>query len=202
MEIYDIIMLVVLCAATLFGAWKGLAWQVASLSAIIFSYVVALQFREPVAAAIKATPPWNIFLAMLLLYVGTSFLIWVLFRFVSEFIDRVRLKEFDRQLGAIFGMLKGAILCVIITLFAVTLLGETQRETIIHSKSGYYIARLLDKSHAVLPEEAHDFLHRYIHSLDDTLAEGEQEHTHDDDEHSDDHDTSQLVPLDELLRRR
>ena len=169
MDTYDILMIAVLVCATLFGAWKGLAWQVASLAAIVASYYVAFHFRDQVAEQIHTTPPWNIFIAMLLLYVGTSFVIWVVFRLVSRFIDRVKLKEFDRQIGALFGLGKGVLLCVIITLFAVTLLGDQQRETIIRSRSGYYIALLLDKADRVLPREVQDVLDPYIHELDQQI---------------------------------
>lgn len=174
METYDIMMIGVLVAATLFGAWKGLAWQIASLAAIIASYYVAFNFRDQVAEQIHTTPPWNVFIAMLLLYVGTSFVIWVVFRLVSGVIDRVKLKEFDRQIGALFGLAKGVLLCVIITLFAVTLATEAQRQAIIRSKSGYYIAVLLDKSDPVLPKEVRDVLHPYIHQLDEQLDGGRQ----------------------------
>ena len=118
-------MLAVLLAATACGAWKGVAWQVASLGAIVASYVVAYRYRDAVAAWIPATAPWRVFLAMLLLYVGTSLAIWIVFRLVSRLIDRMKLKEFDRQIGALLGLAKGMVLCVIITLFAVTLLGGT-----------------------------------------------------------------------------
>ena len=169
MEVYDFLMLAVLLAATLFGAWKGLVWQLASLGAIIASCFVALKFREPVAIHIPAATPWNVFLAMLFLYVGTSLLIWVAFRLVSGFIDRLKLKEFDRQIGALFGFAKGVLLCIIITLFAVTLLGDTQRQSIVRSRSGYYIARLLDKSDSVMPREVRDLLRPYVDSLDERL---------------------------------
>ena len=56
MQIYDIIMILVLVGATIFGAYKGLAWQIASLSAIVLSYVVACRFREPVSEMIDAAP--------------------------------------------------------------------------------------------------------------------------------------------------
>ena len=35
METYDIVMLAVLGVATILGAWKGMAWQVASLGAVL-----------------------------------------------------------------------------------------------------------------------------------------------------------------------
>jgi membrane protein required for colicin V production len=172
MEAYDMIMLLVLAIATLFGAWKGLAWQIASLSSIFASYFVAYQFRDQVAQMINAEPPWNMFLAMLILYLGCSLVIWVAFRFVSDFIERVKLKEFDRHAGAVLGLSRGVLWCVIITLFAVTLLGDSRKQEIISSKSGYYIAVLLDKSHAIMPEEIHEVVGPYIHSLDQRLGEG------------------------------
>ena len=168
MQVYDIIMLVILVSATLFGAWKGLAWQLASLAAIFASYYVAIEFRDQVAGMIDASPPWNVFLAMLLLYVGCSMLIWLTFRFVSAFIDRLRLKEFDRQIGALLGFAKGVVLCILITLFGVALLGESQRQSIIQSYSGRRIAQLLDRADGVIPSEIHDVLHPYhevLHGL-------------------------------------
>ena len=170
METYDVIMLAVLAVATVFGARKGLAWQVASISSIVASYFIAYQFREPVAAAIKADPPWNTFLAMLIVYLSASAAIWLVFRFVSELIDRVRLKEFDHHAGAALGFCRGILWCAIITLFAVTLLGESQRQKIVQSKSGHYIAALLDRSEAIMPAELQEVLAPYLRTLDERLA--------------------------------
>jgi len=169
MQTYDMIMLGVLVAATLFGLWKGFAWQVASLSAVFASYLVAYRFRYAAAEWIPAAAPWNTFAAMLLLYVGTSLLIWITFHWVRDLIDQVKLTEFDHQIGALFGLAKGAILCMVITLFAVTLLGDKHREAIVNSRSGYYIAVLLDKSHAVMPAELTKVLEPYLHQLDQRL---------------------------------
>lgn len=177
-ETYDIVMLAVLLAATAFGAWKGLAWQLASLAAIFASYVVAYMFRHTFAAWIPVPAPWSVFLAMLFLYVLTSLGIWVIFQWVAKYIDRLKLREFDRQIGAILGLAKGILLCVIITLFAVTLLGEKQRQSIVNSKSGYYIAVLLNRSHRVMPEELHEVLEPVLQALDNRLqptAEAVQE---------------------------
>jgi membrane protein required for colicin V production len=171
MESYDLIMLIVLAGATLFGAWKGLAWQIASLSSIFASYFIAFQFRHALAPLIHASPPWNMFLAMLILYLGSSLAIWLAFRFVSNLIERVQLKEFDRHAGAVLGFIRGMLWCAIITLFAVTLLGEEKKRAIVHSRSGYYIAVLLDRSHAVMPDEVHQVLAPYVHSLDERLGD-------------------------------
>lgn len=166
MQGYDLLMIVVLVAAIVWGAWKGFAWQVASLASMVASYLVALSFRQQVAQFIDASPPWNIFVSMLILFLGTSLIVWVGFNLVAEGIEKVKLKEFDRQVGAMFGFAKGVLLCVLITLFAVTLLSEPQRQAICNSRSGYYIAVLLDKADAVIPSEVHQVLDPYIDRLD------------------------------------
>ena len=173
MQAYDLIMLIVLSMATIFGAIKGFAWQVASLASILVSYVVAYRYRFDVAEMIQAKPPWNQFLAMLILYVGTSFVIWVGFRLLSGAIDKIRLKEFDRHLGAAFGLAKGLIYCLLITMFAMSLLGPSQQNAICQSRSGYYIANALDRGVGVLPKEIHDVVGPYLVSLDNKLKNGQ-----------------------------
>lgn len=172
MQGYDLIMLIVLGMATIFGAIKGFAWQVASLASIIVSYFVAYRFRYDVAEMIQAKPPWNQFLAMLILYVGTSFVIWVGFRLLSGTIDRVRLKEFDRHLGAAFGLAKGFVYCLLITMFATSLLGPKQQAAICQSRSGYYIAKTLSHGIGILPKEIHDVVGPYLARLDEKLKSG------------------------------
>ena len=166
MVAYDLLMVAVVVLMTLYGSWKGMAWQLASLSAVFVSYLVAYRFRTPVSEMIDASHPWNIFLAMLILYIGCSLVIWLSFRFISHLIDRIKLREFDSQIGALFGCFNGVIVCVLATLFSVTLLGEKTRESIVSSRSGYYIAVLLDKSHTLMPEEIHQVLHPFIEQLD------------------------------------
>jgi membrane protein required for colicin V production len=173
-ETYDIIMLVVLIGTALFGAIKGFAWQLASIGSIVLSYLVAYNFREPLSQSIHADPPWNRFLAMLILFIGTSLVIWVAFRMVSNSIDRLRLKEFDRQIGALFGLAKGALYCILVTMFGVTLLGESIREKIVVSRSGHYIASVLDRSEAIIPEEIHEVVGPYLDRFDKSFKSREQ----------------------------
>ncbi len=169
METYDVVMLVVLGAATLFGALKGLAWQVASLASMVLSYLVAYKFRGELASKIDAAQPWNVFLAMLILYVASSSVVWLVFRVLSTTIDKMKMKDFDRQLGAILGFGKGILFCAVVTLFAVTLLGETARQSIVRSKSGLYIARLLRDADNVMPHEIKSVLDPYLKDFDQRL---------------------------------
>jgi membrane protein required for colicin V production len=168
MDPYDIFMLLVLAAALAWGAYKGFAWQVASLAAVVVSYLVALKFSDQLAPHLGETAPWNRFLAMLVLYLGTSLCIWIAFRFVSKSLDKMQLKSFDRQIGAIIGVAKGVLLCVVITFFAVTL-SERSRTAVLESKSGYYISQLIDRTGPLMPPEVHEVLAPYLHELDERL---------------------------------
>lgn len=165
---YDFVMLVILLGATLFGAAKGMAWQVASLASMLLSGTIAVRFYDQAAPYFGSTRPWNQFAAMLALYIGANMGIWLLFRIVAGMIDRVRLKEFDRQVGAVFGALKGVVLCVIITFFAVTL-STVSRDTVLRSRSGVYIAQIIDRAQEVLPEDVHDMIGPYLDRLDREL---------------------------------
>ena len=169
MEPYDICMLVVLLGTTVLGAWRGMVWQIASAASLLLSYAVALRFSPQLAPTFGQQAPLNRFLAMFVLYMATSVAIWLAFRLVSGFLERVRLKEFDRQMGALFGAAKGVLLCVAITFFAVTL-SHKARGLVLASRSGHYISVLLDRADAVMPNEIHDVLGPYLHRLGNELT--------------------------------
>ncbi|MFN9878980.1 MAG: CvpA family protein [Planctomycetota bacterium] len=171
MSFYDILMFVVFAGAILFGLWKGLAWQIASLAAIFISYVVAMQFRGQVADLIQAPAPWNMFGAMLLLYLGTSFAIWIAFGYIRRTIERFHLKEFDRQAGALLGAIKGALLCMVITMFAVTVADERVRSAVVTSKSGNFLARSINQLSAVVPKELHEVLDPLLNQFNQKVSQ-------------------------------
>ena len=169
MQPYDLFMLLVLVGATAFGAYKGLAWQIASLGSIVLSYLVALTFSDRLAPVLSEQEPWNKFLAMAILYMLTTLAVWVAFRAVKNAIDRVQLKEFDRQIGGLVGAAKGVLFCVAITFFAVTL-SQDARELVLASKSGDYIARFIHKADAIMPQEVHEVLDPYLNRLSNELS--------------------------------
>lgn len=192
MQIYDIIMLAVLLAAIGFGAWKGLAWQLASISAIFVSYLVALKFKQSVAESLGFTEEWEKICVMLGLYLLTSLTIWVVFGYIRKIIDKVKLQEFDRQAGAVLGAVKGVILCLIITLFAVSLLGDNQKHSICCSHSGYFMAKLIDKIEVAAPVEVHHAIGPYLEKLDRELTQ-DHDHVHGGHSHESDHSQHSLT---------
>ena len=174
MQTYDMLMILVLVAATLFGFWKGMAWQIASLASLVLSYFAALQICRP-------TGPDDLeprALEQVCRDVGDLHRHVVcdldLFRLVSGAIDRVKLDSFDHQMGALFGFAKGVLVCIAITFFAVTILPQAQKDTIIASRTGEYIIVLLDKTHAIVPPEVHDVIHPYVERIEQRLDPNHQ----------------------------
>ncbi len=174
---YDILMLIIVAGYTIFGAYKGMAWQIATLCSLVVSYFAALRFSDSLAPLLSQQAPWNRFLAMLVIFLVSSLVIWILFRFVSKFIEQVKLKDFDRQVGALFGLFKGVLACVAVTFFAVTL-SEAARGNVLKSRSGHYIGVLLAKADPIMPEQLHDVLGPYVHELQDKLNQPSS-HGHD-----------------------
>lgn len=124
-EGYDLVMIGILAVAALLGYFKGMVWQLAWIAGIVASSFVALRFAAPLAPYFGQQAPWNRYIAMLALYAGTSLVVWLVFRMIAGAINAVHLSAFDHQLGLLLGLAKGALLCVVITFFSVTLAPRT-----------------------------------------------------------------------------
>lgn len=181
MQSYDIAMLGVLTVATLLGFFKGMARQIASLATLVAGCFLALRLSPWLADYIHQPPPLNRFIAMLLIYLATGLTIWLLLRKVSQIIDRVQLKDFDRQMGALLGAAKGALLCVVITFFSASL-SFASRQTVLQSWSGRHITKLIHQTGLVRPKETQDLLDRHLKQLERQLSsavtEGQKETQH------------------------
>ncbi len=171
MQTYDLVMIGVVAVATLLGFYKGMARQVASIASLVVSYFAALRLSPSLAACIRQPEPLNRFIAMLVIGLLASLVTWLVFRKVSQFIDRVCLKEFDRQVGGLFGAAKGVLLCLVITFFAVSL-SAASRQTVLASQSGQLIARLIHQAGPVMPHEIHKLLDPYLSHLEEQLRVG------------------------------
>jgi len=133
----------------------------------VVSFLVALHFSGPLAPYL-GNHEWNRFAAMLILYVATSMAIWLAFRLVSGIIDRLKLKEFDRQVGGLIGLAKGILLCLVITFFVVTL-SEPARQSILKSPSGRAMGWLIGQAQVVMPQEVRAVVGKYLQHLEDDL---------------------------------
>ncbi|HMO13108.1 MAG TPA: CvpA family protein [Pirellulaceae bacterium] len=162
MSTFDILILVILFGAIFLGFWKGLAWQIASFASLILSYLVASNFWPVLASRITIEPPLNEFIAMFALFLGTSLVVWIVFGFVRKSIERMALKSWDRQAGAIVGAIKGLCISILVTMFAVTLLGDNHRKAIVNSTSGRVITNIINRLAVVVPDNMRTQIASYV----------------------------------------
>ncbi len=173
MGIYDIAMLIVFIGAIFFGYWKGLTWQIASVAAIVVSYFVSVNFRDQIAGFIQTEEPWNRIGAMLILFLGTSLVIWTIYASVAKSLKKNELKGFDRQAGALLGAGKGVLLCMVITMFSVSMLGENAHEAIDHSRLGPYVEKAIWQVSDFVPAELAKYVDPHIQSYKEASQHGE-----------------------------
>jgi len=170
-EGYDLVMLGILAAAAVLGYFKGIVWQIAWIAGIVASGFVAFRFAPAVAPFLGQQAPWNRLLALLVLYVGTSLVIWLLFRVVSGAINAVHLSAFDHQLGLLLGLAKGALLCIVITFFAVTL-APSYRGQIVASRSGRLVAEIITRADELLPKDIAESVDPFVKQFEERLRTG------------------------------
>ena len=170
LTIFDFVVIAVLLYSTFRGLQRGFVWQLAWIAALVLCFGFAETLSVQLAPKIQqfapqATPPLDRWIAMLVLYMGFSFLSFGAARVLRGWIEKAKFVEYDRHLGGIFGLVKGLLICLMGTFFLITL-SERARETVLNSKSGYAAAVIMDKLQPVLPQELAKILHPYVERLD------------------------------------
>jgi uncharacterized membrane protein required for colicin V production len=170
---YDLLTLVILMYAMFRGAMKGVVWQLATIAALLMCFFFSGTLSAALAPFIRVEPPLNQWIAMLILYLGFSFVSFGVARVAHEMIESMKIEALDRHLGAILGLVKGGMFSLFLTFFLVTL-SHAARESIINSESGYVAAVVIDRLDPVIPGDLHALLEPYIRRLD--APEIEREH--------------------------
>lgn len=179
---FDAVILVGLMFFAWRGAHKGVVWQLATIASVILCFAFAETLSLALAPMITVEPPLNRWIAMFILYIGFSFLSFSVARQLRGWIEKAEFVEFDQHLGAIVGLLKGAILGIVLTFFTVTL-SESARHDVLDSYAGRAAGHILDRLQPVMPSELHDVLQPYLEYADvailetdtDLLAQSEEE---------------------------
>lgn len=177
---YDVFVVAVLIVCMVRGAMRGMIWQLAGIAGL----VLCLVFAETIAAAIGPhvglAEPLNHWVVMFAAYLVFSFLSFGVARLFHGWIEKAQMTEFNRHLGAVFGLVKGVAICLVLTFFIVTL-SPNMRTMLQHSRSGYAAAVIMDRLHPVMPEKLHHALEDYIHQLDSPEYNLHYSHHHDHD---------------------
>lgn len=162
---YDVVVLAILAYTTIRGAVKGVIWQLAAIAGVVLCLVFAESTSALAGPYVKLEPPLNHWVVMFGSYVLFSFLAFGVARLLNDWIEKQQFGEYNRHLGAILGFVKGVVICLVLTFFAVTVSADA-RELLKHSRSGKAAAIIMDRLHPVMPEKLHEALGDYIHLLD------------------------------------
>lgn len=164
---YDAIVIGILAYTTIRGAMKGVIWQIAAIAGVVLCLVFAESISAAAGPYVRLDPPLNNWVVMLGAYLVFSFISFAIARLLTEWLDKIKFGEFNRHLGALFGFIKGAVICLVLTFFIVTV-SDSAREMLRHSRSGRVAAIVMDRLHPIMPERLHEALNKYIdlHSLD------------------------------------
>ena len=111
--------------AIVFGAWKGLAWQVAWIATLTIGSLLAVQLRGDLAEQLSMVGPAGGYLAMAIVFAVVSTMIWLIYRIFVSWIRRKGLATFDRRAGAACGIVNGLLLCIVVTVAGLSLSGPS-----------------------------------------------------------------------------
>lgn len=109
----DWIFLAVLAASFLLGAWRGLVYEVLSVMSWIAAFIVA-QWLAPDAAAVLPlgrTPDAGRYaIGFVVVFIAVVFAGGLVAWLTKKLVQAVGLRPVDRTLGAMFGLIRGAVL--------------------------------------------------------------------------------------------
>ena len=157
----DWLLCAVLLLSMLVGAWRGLVYELMALVAWVAAFVLAqwlaqdvallLPFLQGAAAQVQYAAAFVlVFVASLVL---ASWLSWLL----RKLVETVGLRPVDRALGAVFGLARGVLLLLVVTV-VVQLLGLTHKPWWQEALGPVWLEVLLNGLKPVLPEALRAYL--------------------------------------------
>ena len=161
MTTYDAAMAGVIVLGMIWGAWRGITWQLASIASLVLGYSVSHPLSVQLAPRFPGDPTVSRALAMLTIYVAVSAGVFVLAWVVRATLHRLKFEAFDRHLGMILGGLEGAIIGLVATLFVVSLAPKS-RDPIFASPTGKVAGQVMAALGPILPSEARDILGPFL----------------------------------------
>jgi uncharacterized membrane protein required for colicin V production len=154
---YDVAMVGVMVAGMIWGALRGITWQLASIASLVLGYAVAFPLSAELAPRFPGEPVVARGLALLVAYAGVAGGVFLAAWVVRESLRRWKFDAFDRHLGMLLGGAEGALLGVVATVIVISVAPQS-RQPILMSPSGRLVGRLLEEIQPVLPGEVRDIL--------------------------------------------
>lgn len=165
--VYDGVMALIVFFTTVHGFWKGATWQIAPIMSLVLGYMIAMPMSVTTAQYF-GPPPQNRLFALVSIYIATSLVVYLMVRSFREGIEKAKLTEFDRHLGALLGALKGVLLTLSITVILL-IYSASARDIILKSESRTIAAKIINAVYPILPRAMHQILAPYLRKLDGEL---------------------------------
>ncbi|WP_435011238.1 CvpA family protein [Tundrisphaera lichenicola] len=173
LTVYDAAMAGVVVAGMIWGAWRGVTWQLASIASLILGYIASHQLAPQLAPRFGTDPVISRTLSMMAVYAvvsGGVFLVAWIFRAILR---KMKFEAFDRHLGMLLGGMEGAILGMIVTFFVISLAPQT-RDPIYASPSGKLVASVINTLGPMVKSEANEAFAPFIEESKQTVGSGEK----------------------------
>lgn len=154
---FDIVVLLILIGMTFRGGLSGIISQIASILSIIAGWYVSTRYFSIAMPYFAKWPEWQKPISILAIFIVSFLAVKIVSIFLQRFISLAHMKEFDRQMGALLGLVKGIVVCIVLTYIAV-IASEKTKNAVVESESGKYITMVILKIEELLPEKFKVFL--------------------------------------------
>ena len=148
-------------ASLLLGLWRGLVYEVLSLAGWIAAFFVAQWLAVDVVSLLPfvqgAPSSVQYAVAFVVVFVATLFASGVLSWLIKKVIDSVGLRPVDRSLGAVFGVLRGVVVLMAVTVL-LQLLGMTSEPWWQDAAGPVWLETAVNGLKPLLPQKFVDFL--------------------------------------------
>jgi membrane protein required for colicin V production len=151
----DWILLALLAASMLIGAWRGLVYEVLSVMGWIAAFLLAQWLAPDVATKLPMQSSGDTLryaAAFVLVFIASVFAAGLVSALMKRLISAVGLRPVDRILGAVFGLFRGLILLLALTV-VVHMTALQESDWWLESQGGPMLITLLKGLRPMLPEK-------------------------------------------------
>jgi membrane protein required for colicin V production len=160
MAALDWVFVAVLAASFLLGAWRGLVYEVLSVMSWIAAFIVAQLFAPNVAALLPmggSAQAVRYAAAFVLVFIAVVFAGALLAWLTKKMVEAVGLRPVDRALGAVFGLLRGAVMLLALAV-VINMTPLKRADWWMDSKGAAVSTAALKQLKPVLPERFGQYL--------------------------------------------
>ncbi len=151
----ELTLLGVIVFSRVLGAWRGFLYEVFSLAGWVLAFFAARWLAGDLAPHLplgELSAGWRQAVAFVVVFVVAAFVAGLISWVIRKLAEQVGLRPVDRVLGAVFGLLRAAVLLVVLA-FAVSLTPLSRQDAWLQSSGAQFLARLALQGKPWLPEE-------------------------------------------------